>query len=296
MGSSLVSVVIPTFNREKEVIDTINSVIQQTYTNLEIIIVDDASTDNTVALVKELIDDRIKIHVLDENSKGTKPRNTGINMASGKYIALLDSDDEWIPKKIEKQIELAQSIHEDDFLIFNDVYIRKDGKDSHFINKIFKKETNIMNYILQDLNVVQTSSYFFPAQLGKKVLFNSKLRKHQDWDFVKRLRDKGAVFYHLPEPLTIYNQDVDASKITSSHNSEISANWLSSIRDDISKEAYSVFRFYALVNPYVLERRRYKALKICINAFKYKKIPRISIVRNLIKCFLPSFILKKIIV
>ena len=99
-----VSVILPTFNRSHVLIRSIRSVLNQTYQNFELIIVDDGSTDNTEKLVNSLSDDRIKYTRHNKNKGVAVARNTGIRLAGGHFIALQDDDDEWYPEKLEKQI------------------------------------------------------------------------------------------------------------------------------------------------------------------------------------------------
>ena len=107
--SPKVSIVIPTYNSEKFIDRTIKSVLNQTFQNFELIIVDDCSVDNTRKMIREFQkqDDRIKLIALEKNSGApAHPKNVGIKNAKGEYIAFLDHDDEWLPKKLERQIEL----------------------------------------------------------------------------------------------------------------------------------------------------------------------------------------------
>ena len=111
MVNSLVSVITPAYNCAKTIEDTIRSVQKQTYTDWEMLIVDDCSKDNTVEIVKAYAekDDRIKLICLNKNSGSAVARNTAINHAKGKYIALLDSDDLWKAEKLEKQLAFMQN-------------------------------------------------------------------------------------------------------------------------------------------------------------------------------------------
>jgi glycosyltransferase involved in cell wall biosynthesis len=99
----IVSIVIPTYNRAWTLSQAIDSVLNQAYCNRELIVVDDGSTDHTKALLATY-GEKIKI-ILQENRGVSAARNRGIEMASGEYIALLDSDDIWLPEKIESQIQ-----------------------------------------------------------------------------------------------------------------------------------------------------------------------------------------------
>jgi glycosyltransferase involved in cell wall biosynthesis len=104
----VVSVIIPTYNRAHSIGKSIKSILTQSYQNFEIIVVDDRSTDNTEEIVKSFNDPRIKYIKHQHNSGAAVARNTGMENSSGRYIAFLDSDDEWLPQKLTKQVELLQ--------------------------------------------------------------------------------------------------------------------------------------------------------------------------------------------
>jgi glycosyltransferase involved in cell wall biosynthesis len=101
----VISVVIPTRNRNALLHRAIQSVLVQTFTDFEIIVVDDASTDQTRLIVKDIKDDRFHYINLENKSGGAKARNTGIENSKGEYVAFLDDDDEWLPEKLQKQID-----------------------------------------------------------------------------------------------------------------------------------------------------------------------------------------------
>ena len=104
-SNPLVTVLMPVYNGERYLTEAIESVLNQTFTDFEILVMDDGSTDNTKEVIKEFNDERIIYHY-DSNSGGpARPRNKGISFAKGGVIAFLDSDDYWHPEKLQKQIE-----------------------------------------------------------------------------------------------------------------------------------------------------------------------------------------------
>jgi glycosyltransferase involved in cell wall biosynthesis len=103
-----VSVIIPTYNREKYIVDTINSVLNQTFSDYEIIVVDDGSTDGTERVIREQFPDKIS-YLSKPNGGPASARNMGMRIATGEYIAFLDSDDLWLPEKLEIQIRYMDS-------------------------------------------------------------------------------------------------------------------------------------------------------------------------------------------
>lgn len=107
-STDLVSVVIPVYNVERYIEEALDSVLTQTFTNLEVIVVDDQSPDNAIALVEKYHDPRIRI-IRQKNRGLAGARNTGIRVATGKYIAFLDSDDYWQSNKLQVHVELMQN-------------------------------------------------------------------------------------------------------------------------------------------------------------------------------------------
>ena len=108
MKNPVVSIIIPCYNAEKTIKETIDSILLQTFTNFEIIVINDGSTDNTLPVIHQLKNDRIRVFSF-ENSGPQKSRNRGIEQAHGEYIALIDADDLWTPDKLASQLEALQN-------------------------------------------------------------------------------------------------------------------------------------------------------------------------------------------
>ena len=113
MENNLVSIIMPSYNTAKYIEESIKSVQNQTYENWELIIVDDCSTDNTDEIVKKYIESDKRIHYFknDKNSGAAVSRNRALREAKGKWIAFLDSDDLWLPEKLQKQINFMETKH-----------------------------------------------------------------------------------------------------------------------------------------------------------------------------------------
>ncbi len=107
--SELISVIMPVYNTDKYITEAINSVLNQTYDNIELIIIDDASTDNSSKIIQSFNDEKIKYIRLDRNNGAANARNVGIDNAKGKIICFIDSDDIWYKEKLEKQYEFIKS-------------------------------------------------------------------------------------------------------------------------------------------------------------------------------------------
>lgn len=126
--NEVVSIITPSFNTGKYILDTIKSVQNQTYENWEMLIVDDCSTDNTKQVLDEINDDRIKIFYNKENKGAAYCRNKALRLASGQWIAFLDSDDLWYPNKLESQLKFMKT-HDYHFSYTKYCEINQDGND-----------------------------------------------------------------------------------------------------------------------------------------------------------------------
>lgn len=105
----MISIIVPVYNAEKYIEETINSVLNQTYSDFELILVDDVSTDNSIAIISKFNDSRIRLIALDENSGAYAARNRGLAEAKGEYISFLDADDLWMPEKLEREAAFMKS-------------------------------------------------------------------------------------------------------------------------------------------------------------------------------------------
>lgn len=144
----MISVIIPLFNKEQNIFYTLQTVLNQTFQDFEIVIVDDGSTDKSVEEVKKVIDSRIRL-IQQSNAGVSAARNRGIEEAKGEYIAFLDADDEWKPDYLKTQYELTQKYPQCSVFTCNYEFKDTEGKvTSTIIRKLpFKKEDGILyNY------------------------------------------------------------------------------------------------------------------------------------------------------
>lgn len=181
---NLVSVIIPTYNRENFIEKSIESVLNQTYKNIEIIIVDDNSSDNTFYIIKKYMEkyDFIKYVKHDINKGGSAARNTGVNLAKGKYVAFLDSDDEWINTKLEKCVDKLKCDCNID-MVYSDM-ISIDVNTG--IEKIYRSKQWEDKYygILCENIIGSTSLIVIKRNVFNEVGgFKEGLPSCQDWDF-----------------------------------------------------------------------------------------------------------------
>ncbi len=177
-----VTVVIPTFNRAAIVVRAIRSVLGQTCQDWELIVVDDGSTDGTEQAVKGLSDNRIKYIRHDRNRGGGAARNTGIRSAQGEYVAFLDSDDEWLPEKLQKELEVFRTSDPAVGLVYTGkIMLDETGR---VLEIRMPTKSGWVYEALLDANFIGSCSR---ATVKKQALervagFDETLVAHQDWD------------------------------------------------------------------------------------------------------------------
>ena len=201
MTNIVVSIVIPTYNRAGLLKRSINSVLNQTFENLEVIIIDDGSKDNTEEIVRGIKDTRIRYIKQKENRGATAARNTGIKLAQGKYVAFQDSDDVWLPEKLEKQVKVIELAFPDVGVVYSGFWkIKKNNRIYVPFKRSKIRSGNIYNELVKR-NFVSTQTILLKKECFKKSgLFDENLPRFQDWDLAIRL-SKYYNFIFIEEPL-----------------------------------------------------------------------------------------------
>jgi glycosyltransferase involved in cell wall biosynthesis len=195
----LISVIIPVYNRQKELLRALKSVFHQTYQDFEVLVIDDNSEIDLKASIKALNDKRIHYQKLPKKGNANVARNLGIKKAKGEYIAFLDSDDEWMPNHLERRIEKINEWNCDG--VFGSAKIYHPDHNTYKISRRLKKNENIVNYLLSD-GFAPTPSMVFKKDTLKGNLWDEDLKRHQDYDFLARLNDRTTLCSD-PEPTII---------------------------------------------------------------------------------------------
>ncbi len=221
MTEKLVSIITPTYNCAAFIARTLDSVQAQTYKNWEMIIVDDQSKDNTRDIVEEYIkrDPRIKYHLLEVNSGAAVARTTAMKLAQGSYMAFLDSDDIWMPDKLERQIRWME---ENGYAFSCTAYEQIDEEDN-LLGKTIKtiKKTDY-NRLLLDCPVGNSTVMYDVEKMGKFEVPN--IRKRNDDALWLQMLKKEKYIWGMPDVLMKYR--IRQNSISSNKLSVIKYHWI----------------------------------------------------------------------
>ena len=215
MNEELVSIIVPVYNAEKFIKDTIQTVLDQTYKNWELLLINDCSNDNSTNIIEEYKKNDKRIHLinLEENSGAAIARNTGIDNAQGRYIAFLDSDDLWNEKKLEKQLNFIKRNNYEFTYTSYEVTDEKGNRKGKLVSipqRISYKQA------LKNTTIFTSTVILDVKKLGKELIKMPNVKRGQDtatwWKILKKI----DYAYGLNEVLAFYrrtNNSLSANKI-----------------------------------------------------------------------------------
>lgn len=248
----LVSIITPSYNSAEFITETIESILAQTYTNWELLITDDCSTDKTNDIVSEYIqkDNRIKFFQLTTNSGAGVARNNSIKEAKGRFLAFCDSDDCWLPTKLEKQLKFMVDNGYEFTCTSYESYNEEGDTKVGYIK--CKKEISYWT-LLKDNSIGCLTSIYDTARIGK--IYMPTIRKRQDWGLWLTVIRKTKKAYGLQESLAKYRI----------RNNSISSNKIAMLKYNYKLykevEGYSAVSSFILLTCYFLPYYFYKKAK-----------------------------------
>lgn len=198
MHNGKVSIIIPTYNRAGTIKRSIESVLRQTYSDFELIVVDDGSTDNTFQIVDGYDDPRLRYLRIEERRGANHARNVGIESADGDYIAFQDSDDEWRPDKLEKQMKILLEQKQVDVVFSRYLHHFMNGRMELVPNKNYTEcllQEKIVA-ILAGANVIGTPTLIMRKKCFQEAgVFDEKISRFQDWEIMIRFAQKYKIAF-----------------------------------------------------------------------------------------------------
>jgi glycosyltransferase involved in cell wall biosynthesis len=263
-------------NRAATVVSAINSVLEQSYRNIELIVVDDASTDRSVELVEALDDPRIRVLGHESNRGAPAARNTGIEAAQGDFIAFQDSDDEWMPEKLAKQMRVLETSSRHVGAVYCGLVRIDESKPTYIPGpEVRVRSGNISRELLHG-NFVGTPTLVVRRDcFTADNMFWDELPRFQDWELALRLADEWE-FAVVDEPLV----RVQATEISISSDERAGAKALEMILDRHRERFEAAPPDYALLKMIIARFRLmygdyrgarcyiWKAIKITPFAFR----------------------------
>ena len=291
-----ISVIIPTYNCEQYVCESIESVLKQTYPAYEILIIDDGSNDNTKNKILEHIDKDKTKYFYQSNRGPSAARNRGLKEATGKYIAFLDADDLWEKFKLEKTIRFLQN-YNFDWVCTSLLKINEKGERK---TKRIPDDSFVLTFDTKELKLLKKGIFFFGSvavqiqtviakkECFEKVgLFNESFRICEDTDLFLRFEEAGLKGGYLDEPLTIYRYNgsgltkggkidtlEEGSKVARKHAHLLGLN-NKNIRNSYSDYLWQV------ADIYFTEKRFIKTAKYIIKSLFYNHLNALRIVKKL---------------
>lgn len=238
----LVSIIVPVYNAGIYIEKTVNSVCAQTYTDWELILVDDQSKDNTLAVVKSYLDtkgdERIRLIEKESNEGAAAARNTGIDAAEGRYIAFLDADDLWMPDKLEKELAFMQE-KQAAFVFtayeFGDENAFGTGKVVHVPEKLTYRKA-------LSRTVIFTTTVLFDSKLTGRELIKMPIVKSEDTATWWKVLKSGITAYGLDEVLAVYRRP--PSSLSSNKLEAVRRIWNLYRREEKLSLPYSCYNLF----------------------------------------------------
>jgi len=262
-GASTISVIIPTLGRPQLVLRAVKSALAQTYTDIETIVVVDGPDQETITALQSVSDPRLKTIVSGRSMQAAGARNLGAAHATGHWIAFLDDDDEWLPKKLELQLAVATTRELGLVTCLSQIKTPRGNFVWPMI--IYDNDVPIDEYLFDrrtmfsGASFIQTSSYLIPRELYQRVPFRTDT-PHDDWDFLLRLSKRfGAHICTVPEVLVRVYAEEPRLSLSRVDTWEVSINWLEDVAPLLTRRSYSGFCL-GVVGSRAANERAYSAL------------------------------------
>ncbi len=268
MSSPLLSVVIPTYNRAALIESTLQSVLKQSVQHLEVIVVDDGSTDGTAEVVDRIAmgDPRVR-YVSQPNSGANTARNRGIDEAQGPYLALLDADDHYLPTHLAESLEAIQA--HPDHVIYGRIIVDR-GNGHSFLKppRGIAQGEPMSEYLMCAQGFIQTSTLVMKTETARDVRYTEGLANGQDVDFALRLHHAGHHFFMRDRATVVWRDVADPNRISASSSPDSRAAWLEKVRPLLTDKAYWGYKGWFLAKAYAQRGQLGTALRLYASAVR----------------------------
>ncbi len=265
------SVIIPSYQASKTIARALDSLVRQTYSNFEVILVDDASADFSETLsVIESFESQIDIQVLRNsvNKNGAFARNRGIEVAQGDFVAFLDADDSWLETRLASAKKLIDNLTDTNFVIYGKFeLIQKHSTGTLLPLRAIQGSELVTEYVFAAGQSMQTSTFICPLEVARDVLFDEKYSRHQDTDFMMRAQSKGVRLIYQNEKCSSYymkSSDIISRIKEGRINRSFCNTWLKDKRPFFNAKSYAGYKLIVYSRILYLENYVLKGILVAL--------------------------------
>jgi glycosyltransferase involved in cell wall biosynthesis len=274
----LVSVIIPTRNRPHLVVRAVHSALNQSLRDIEVIVVIDGPDETTLQILNQIDDPKLKVNMLPQHLGLSDTRNTGVREARSQWIAFLDDDDEWLPQKLEIQLQAAQKSKYDYPIVSCRIVARTPAGDFFWPLRFPRPNELLSEYIICRRNPISGEGLILPSTIFTKkglllrIPFKSELSLYEDVDWllhVSTQKGVGVEFVSRTEPLAICHMERNRSRITTELDWSDYLSWIQASRHLVTPRSYASF---ILTRPalFASRQRDWKAFFLLLReAYRY---------------------------
>lgn len=295
MKKPLFSIVVPAYRRDQSIVPSLQSVLAQTIDDWECIVVDDGSPNSAalMAEVEAMGDSRFR-YIWRPNGGGGAARNTGVQNASGRYIAYLDSDDLFLPNKLE--VVAAQLPEESARVCLFSYVLMRRGPDADWRrpDRPLRPGESITDYYFAENQHFNSTALVVPRALALDIPWDPTLRKMQDVDLLVRLAAHGTEFRMIEEVLCVWVDDTEDNRASRHPGYEAPLAWLQRNQSYMSERAYFGFRA-TLLAYFMAHRKPVTALYYLWQGWTRGRVPTSIIVRQFLRCYLPRRLYRQLV-
>ncbi len=243
-----VTAIITTLNRPTELLRAISSVLNQSYCDLEVVVVVDGPHAPTEQILQTVKDQRLRVVVNPENVGLAEARNVGVRVAKGEWVAFLDDDDEWMPRKLELQVKEAQRFGSHEVLVVGRYLERMNSIERIWPETLPFTRERFSEYLFLKRGQLLPSTYFVSASLVKRIPFTRGLRHIEDLDWLLRLAANPDLrIGGVEEPVAVYNNFNVAGRESRDVPWQVFYVWAVSRRELFTPIAFSLFLVKSVV-------------------------------------------------
>jgi glycosyltransferase involved in cell wall biosynthesis len=292
-----VSVVIPTYLRPDLVVRAARSALSQAVPGLEVIVVVDGQDPQTCASLAGVDDARLRVHVPDRRLGNADARNAGVSLARGQWVAFLDDDDEWLPRKLDLQLSEGRRSPALSPIVTCRMIARNESTDFIWPRRLPIAGEPWSEYFLcrktpfTGEGMVVSSALLAPRKLLRRVPFRSGLNRHVDLDWLLRaLREPGAALVFVPEtdPLLIWHTDRLRQRVTNDRNWRESLQYCRANRRLFTRRAYAAFVLHVVGSSAAAQRHLPAFGELLREAYRNGNPALVDLVSHVGNFFLPG--------